>query len=164
MNRHCVVDASQSVPIILLRLQSSLESLFLGDSFTSSKYSQSPTVFLTRHARAVEAYTVYKQGDRREVTCKMHTQSRKGTAAKRSKNPQSALLQNNPSGTLNVSQYDVYIYLIMVWHSNLMITGGSSPESQLTGTQSCNPPKAATLVRMVPMPPQCQPVPVATPG
>ena len=97
-----VGDASQSVPSILLRLQSSLESLSLGNSFTDSKYSQSPAGFLTRHALTVEAYTVYKQGDRRRVTRKTHTQSRKGTAAKRSKNPQSALLHCKPSGTLNV--------------------------------------------------------------
>ena len=126
-----VGDASQSVLIILLRLQSSLESLFLGDSFAGSKYPQSPVGFLTRHALAVEAYTVYKQGDRRKVPHQTHTQSRKGTAAKCSKNPQSALLHCKPTGTLNVPHVTTSIYPITGTGANLMIIPRSSPISSL---------------------------------
>ena len=52
-----------------------------GDFFADSKYPRVPAGFLTRHALAVEAYTVHRQGDRRKVADQTHRQSHNAAIA-----------------------------------------------------------------------------------
>ena len=162
LQNQIVASTSQNAATTVLHLQSPFVSHFLGDTALNSEYSLHLQASLHSMYKPQYTYGSQQAGRQTQSHTQMHT--RRHTTLQSSDNPKACLLSTEqsrwctlsvPSTMTNLTHYRLT--------SMLMTTSGSSP-NPAHWYPSCNPPKAVTLVRMVPMSPQCQPVPVVTPS